>query len=239
MVARTCSLLLVFAIAAASQVQEDPPPKEEGFQWKPALIQSAVFLGLQHSFRLATEPDTRAELKGPFVKDYLRSVKNIWGWSDRDPAYVNYVGHPIQGSVTGFIALQNDPRYRKTEFGKSREYWTGRLRAMAFTTAYSMQFEIGPISEASIGNVQRERERGVVDWVVTPTLGTAWMVTEDVLDKYVIQRIENSTDNRLIRILARGWLTPTRSFSNMLRMKVPWHRDTRNGVTEYRHTEAE
>jgi hypothetical protein len=77
-----------------------------------------------------------------------------------------------------------------------------------------------------------ERERGVVDWVVTPTLGTAWMIAEDAVDKYLVRRIEGSTDNAVLRILARGWLNPTRSFSNMLRLKVPWHRDDRNGVRD-------
>jgi hypothetical protein len=228
-IARTCCCFLVFAIAFAYGEENCD---SEGFQWKPALVQSAVFLGLQHSFRFATEPDTRESLRGPFVRDYLRSVGNISGWRDRDPAFVNYVGHPIQGAVSGYIAVQNDPQYRKAEFGMTKQYWASRFRAMAFSAAYSLQFEIGPVSEASLGNVQMERERGVVDWVVTPTLGTAWMIAEDAVDKYLVRRIEGSTDNAVLRILARGWLNPTRSFSNMLRLKVPWHRDDRNGVRD-------
>src|SRR3954470_14099055 len=34
------------------------------FHWRPALWQSSRFLLVMHAFRLATEPSTRAELKG-------------------------------------------------------------------------------------------------------------------------------------------------------------------------------
>ena len=50
-------------------------------------------------------------------------------------------------------------------------YWKSRLRATAFSWVYSTLFEIGPISEASLGNVQREYpEVGFVDHVWTPVL---------------------------------------------------------------------
>ena len=205
---------------------------ERKFQWNSALRESGIFLGLQHAFRIATEPQTRENLSGPFLRDWFHSVGSIHGWKDGDPHFVNYLGHPIQGGVTGFISIQNDPRYRKAEFGLSREYWIGRLRASAFTAIYSLQFEIGPLSEASLGNVQgAQGQNGIVDWVITPTLGTVWMITEDALDKHVIGRIEGKVRNPVVRILVRGWLNPTRSFSNMLRFELPWHRDNRPGVT--------
>ena len=204
-----------------------------GFQWKPALWQAGMFLGIQHGVRLATEDATRAELKGPFARDWLRSVKSIDGWSDGDPFIVNYVGHPMMGAVSGFIAVQNDPMYRQATFGRDPRYWKGRLRALAFSAAYSTQFELGPVSEASIGNVQlHPPETGISDLVVTPTVGLGWQIAEDALDRLLVRRIEESTDAAWLRIMARGVLNPARSFANLLRGKVPWYRDDRGGVRE-------
>ena len=63
---------------------------------------SGRFLAVEHAFRLATEPGTRDGLKGKFFGNYARAVGSIHGWSDGDEFYVNYVGHPAQGSVAGF-----------------------------------------------------------------------------------------------------------------------------------------
>src|SRR5215218_1196480 len=102
---------------------------EGKFQWKPALQQSAMFVAIEHGFRMGTEPGSRSHLKGPFLKDYLASVRGIRGWNDGDPFLVNYVGHPFQGAVAGFIQVQNDPAYRGIEFGVSRSYLVSRARA--------------------------------------------------------------------------------------------------------------
>ncbi len=69
----------------------------------------------------------------------------------------------MEGAVAGFIEIQNDRRYRKLEFGDNN-YWKSRLRATAYAFAFSTQFEVGPISEASLGNVQlKPPANGVVD----------------------------------------------------------------------------
>ncbi len=202
-----------------------------GFQWKPALMQAGLFLGIQHGVRLATEGATRGELKGPFVREWFRSVRSINGWDDGDPPIVNYVGHPMMGAVTGFIQVQNDPKYSRTTFGRDRRYWKSRLRALAFSAAYSTQFELGPVSEASIGNVQlHPPENGMCDFVVTPALGLGWQIVEDALDRLLVQRIEASTGATWLRIMARGVLNPARTFANILRGKAPWRRDDRGGV---------
>ena len=87
------------------------------------------------------------------------------------------------------------------------------------------------ISEASIGHVQRDfPQQGFVDHVVTPVIGLGWVLAEDTLDKYVTRRIEERYRNPYLRIAARGFLSPSRSMSNMLAMRVPWHRDDREGV---------
>ncbi len=198
------------------------------------MVDSTRFLLFQQAFRLATESDTRAGLSGPFFRDYKDAVLNIHGWNDGDPFFVNYIDHPMEGSVAGFLEVAHDPRYRQAEFGKSSEYWKSRMRAMAFSAAFSLQFEIGPVSEASIGNIQKVNSKaGIVDWVITPVVGVGWMVGEDALDKYVVRRLEARTRNHFGRILLRGFLNPTRSFANMMEGKVPWHRDTREGVREF------
>ena len=156
---------------------------EGNFQWGAALRQSLGFMALEHGFRVATESDTRAGLKGPFVRDYFRSITALHGWGDGDPFLINYVGHPFQGAVSGFIQVQNDPRFRAEEFGASTRYWQSRLRALGWAAAYSTEFELGPISEASIGNVSlTPGHAGVVDLVVTPVGGFAVMLAEDALD---------------------------------------------------------
>ena len=110
-------------------------------QWRTLLKQSFFFFSVQQSFRGATDADTRHYMGGSFLGGYLKSVSNLHGWSDGDPFVVNYVGHPIQGAIAGDIWIHNDLRFRNAEFGRNRQYWTSRLRAMAFAWAYSEQFK--------------------------------------------------------------------------------------------------
>lgn len=201
-------------------------------QWGSLLKQSSLFLGVEHGFRLATEPATREGSRGSFFRGYVDSIRNLRGWGDGDEFYVNYVGHPLHGAVAGNIWLQNDPEYRGTPFSNDRHYWRGRFRAMAFSWLYSTQFEIGPISEASIGKIQsRMPQVGFVDHVVTPVLGTGWLIAEDWLDKKIIVPFENRFENRWARLFLRGGLNPSRSMANLIAGKVPWHRYTRGGVS--------
>ena len=70
---------------------------------------------------------------------------------------------------------------------------------MGFSVLYSTQFELGPLSEASIGNVQMyPRAAGIVDLVITPTYGTGWLVAEDGLDRYMVRRIEGWSDSSVL-----------------------------------------
>jgi hypothetical protein len=209
---------------------------EDNFHWRPALLQSAFFLGVQHGFRFATEPGSREELKGPFFRDWGRSMKGIRGWGDGDTALVNYVGHPMMGAVTGYVYIQNDPRSRVVPFGTD-EYWKSRLRAMAFSTVYSTQWEIGPVSEANLGNVGKAAgTSGAVDFVVTPLAGFGMIALEDAVDLHIVRRLESKWSNRPFRIMVRSLLNPDRAMANLLRFKVPWHRDNRPGVShQYRN----
>ena len=202
---------------------------QKSVNWTGVLRDASTLLAVQHAVRIATETGTRQGMSGPFFKNYWRAVRNLHGWADGDEFYVNWIGHPMQGAVAGYLFVQNDvPAYRYSVFGKNREYWKSRLRALAFSYAYSTQFEIGSVSEASIGGIQSQHpQQGFVDHVVTPVFGLALMVAEDALDKYVIRRFESRVRNRYVLLLIRGGLNPTRSFANMMKFEVPWHRDTR------------
>lgn len=219
---------------AAGDANSQSNGQNHGVQWKSLYRQSLLFLAIEHGFRVGTQSDTRASLKGPFFNDYVRSVKGLRGWSDGDPFLTNYIGHGMMGAATGFMWLHNNPRSFDPNLKLNRSYFKHRLRAMAFSAVYSTQFELGPISEASIGNVgikpgkASHHPMAYTDLVVTPAFGTAWIIGEDTLDKYLIRLIERKTSNRFIRIIARSWVNPSRSFANMLRGKWFWYRDDRN-----------
>lgn len=207
------------------------PARREGVNWDGVYKQSVLFLGLEHAFRLASERGTREGMKGPFFSGWLAAAGNLHGWADGDPFYVNYIGHPMQGAVAGYIWVQNDGKYGDAQFGANRHYWKSRLRASAFSAAYSFQFEAGPLSEASIGKVQSQwPQQGLVDHVVTPFVGTGWMIAEDALDRFVVRRLEGAWDSPYPLVFIRGFLNPSRSLANMLRFKVPWARDDRPGL---------
>jgi len=222
------------AIANIAPSKEHGPETRlhpEGVDWNGLMQQSLRFLTIQHGFRLATEAGTRQGMRGAFFPTYAESIRSLHGWADGDPFYVNYIGHPMMGAVAGRIFEQNDRRYRGVEFGRNRDYWKRQLRAAAFSFAYSAQFEIGPFSEATIGKIQRTwPQHGFVDLVVTPVIGMGWSIGEDALDQHLVRRIEQWTDNNWVRLLARGWLNPARSFSNMLAGRAPWYREDRAGV---------
>ena len=217
----------VEAAAGANQVDEYQDKK---FKWDSAIRQSLLLLGFQHSLRL-TQRKTLDQLKGPFFRDYLSAIRGVRGWGDGDGFITNYLGHPTMGAVSGYIQIQNDPKAMKLVIGRSKEYWNSRLKAMAWSAAYSTQFEIGLLSEATIGNVGKKAgTSGYVDFVVTPTLGTAGVLFEDATDSFLIRKIEERTRNPHIIRTIRMVLNPARSFANLLRFKKPWHRDSR-GLT--------
>lgn len=220
------------ATAATGFIAVTPAPKHEtGVDWLHLAEDSLVFLAVSHTFRYASESTTRRQVHKPFFPSYFASVSNLHGWDDGDPFMVNYVGHPMEGAVAGFIWQHNDRAYRTVEFGRNRRYWKERLRGMAFAYIYSLQFEIGPLSEASIGHTQSFYPQvGFVDHVITPTVGTGWAIAEDAVDRKLIQPLETRVPNPWVRLFARGFLNPSRSFANVMTGNLPWHREDRPGV---------
>jgi hypothetical protein len=127
-------------------------------------------------------------------------------WGDGGDFLVNYTGHPCKASLRRHF-LQNDPQGRSARFGRTRAYWNSRMKAMAWSAVYSAYFKIGPIlSEAALGNeggytyvpafglYPRKGEPGKVykpptnntgwvDFVVTPLVGTGWIILEDAIER--------------------------------------------------------
>lgn len=196
--------------------------------WKAVIGDSVRLLVIEQSTRIIFQQKTRRELGGPFFADYRRSVRTPTTWNDGDSWGVNYVGHPIHGAAAGFIWLDHEDGSHDPDPGFSAEYWASRCRALAWAAVYSLQFEFGPISEASIGNVgMRPNTTGWVDHVVTPVGAFGFIVAEDVLDRYVIVRIERWTGNRAVRATARILLNPSRTLSNSAQRRLPWWRAVR------------
>ena len=101
------------------------------------------------------------------------------------------------------------------------------MKAMAWTAVYSAQYKIGPVSEASIGNVGlHPPTMAVVDLVVTPVGGLVVNVLEDYVDRRFISRWERGTSTGKARFY-RVALNPCRSLANLLRFERPSYRDTR------------
>lgn len=216
--------------------------KQEGFHWGTAVGQDLILVAIQNGGNLAMDRWMRYDLThGRFFHKWFTSVKNIrWSvWNDNDPFLDDYIAHPMQGALTGFIQIQNDPKYRGLEQHNTPEYWRSRLlRAFAWQAFWSTQWKIGPFSEASIGNTGyapywskdshgMTNGTGLVDFIMTPVGGTFWLLGEDFIDLHVIRRLERVSQSRLW-LLPISVLNPTRAGANILRFKPPYYRDSRN-----------
>jgi hypothetical protein len=192
-----------------------------------AIVDSFKQLAWEHGIRVAFQDKTRRELGGSFWRDYKRSIRVPHQWEDGDSWLVNYIGHPIHGASAGYSWIDHGPEASR-EIGLSRGYWMGRARTLAWTAGYSLQFEFGPLSEASIGNVGSSPETtGWVDHVVTPIGAFGLIVAEDALDRYFVKWVERRTANRFYRATLRLMFNPARTMSNTLRGRAPWHRPGR------------
>jgi len=175
------------------------------------------------------------------------TVHGSAGWgAGEDPLY-NYVGHPIQGALTSFIEIQNDPKSEKLEFANTKEYWRSRFKATLWNAAYSTQWNLGPISEPTVekyGTLQRDfwnrgnnkwlyTGMGQIDLVMTPVGGFGWLVGEDILDRFVTRRVEGATRNRFLINATRCGVDPIRVGTNLLHGKRPWYRASRDASEVY------
>ena len=239
-----------------SQKGQATAGRQEPYHWKGLLLQSFAFLMLEHGPRVLTadDRDRHLLLNKPFWSDYWASLGqfNMRRWNDGDSFAVNYVGHPMQGAISGYLEVQNDPRGRGLEFSRDRRYWNSRYRAFLWSVAYSTQFEIGPISETSIFNqggytyplgcdgkgaaceahAKYTNNTGWVDFIITPVVGSLLLIGEDAVDRYVSDPLVHEHPYGFGYKVLRSSLNPSRSLANMLRGRYPWYRDYEH-PTEY------
>ena len=231
-----------------SAVQLAGTPPDLRYNWKGLLVQSFEFNSIEDIFRLKTDNVLRDLLVAkPFWHDYISSLRqfNMRRWNDGDDFLVNYVGHPMQGSVTAFTEIQNSPAQSRIQWNEPG-YWKSRMKSMLWAAVYSTYSEIGPTGEAGIGNEGGytystecvlhcgpehlsgpfTNNTGWVDFIITPTVGMLWVFAEDSLDKEVSGRIiAHAKPNAVYPKIIRGALNPSRTMANFLRGRKPWYRD--------------
>jgi hypothetical protein len=233
---------------AAEGTQPTLQEQEEHYHWKGLLWQSFAFFGVENSFRLMTDEYFRyLTADKPFWHDYIASVRqwNMGRWSDGDDFLVAYVGHPMQGAITSFIEIQNDPHDRFLEISATRAYWMSRFKGFLWNTVYSTDQKVGPLGETALGseggytyvagchypcglyltNPKYTNNTGWVKLISTPVVGTIWGLGEDFLDRYVSDRVQEGRPDAVFPKILRGSLNPCRTMANALRLKTPWYRD--------------
>lgn len=221
----------------------------EPYHWKGLLLQSLAFSLLENGTRIVTadQDDRHILLNKPFWSDYWASLGqfNMRRWNDGDSFEVNYIGHPMEGAIAGYLEVQNDPRGRDLVFSRDRRYWNSRFRAFLWATTYSVQAEIGPLGEAGIFNeggftyplgckhhnlaceahARYTNNTGWVDFIITPVAGTLLLIAEDAIDRFVTDGGVQGHPYSLGHKLFRDSLNPARSLANLLRGHVPSYRD--------------
>lgn len=217
------------AVAAQGPVpapRSGPPLTPEGKtpRFSKVLLYSLELTFYEHVMRVATQDFTRSELEGPYFQDWFDSVHFPKKWNDLDSWEVNYLGHAIHGSAATRIWLeQKEPKATtKAQYAKSM------TRAFLFTVLFSEQYEIGPMSEASIGNVGlRAGRTGWVDHIWTPVGAVLWAMAEDAIDKYFLTQVDKHVPFLMARAAARMILNPGRMLANIGMNRVPWDRPGR------------
>jgi len=224
-------------------------PKQHGFHWGRALFESFTFLAIEQAYVVHEDYRWVVIENGVPLNHYWRDYKqslHSWlesGWNDGDPLMYGYLGHPIQGALTSYIQIQNDPHGDGLEFSNTKEYWHSRLRATLWNAVYSTQWNIGPLSEITVekyGSKVRSPWNqdgtwpctgkhcysgvGQIDLVMTPVGGFLWMLSEDLLDKNIARRVEGETRNHFLIDFTRCALNPIRGGASILHGRAPWWR---------------
>jgi hypothetical protein len=210
------------------------------FHWRDALLEEFFHLSTEQAWNVATNSHIRDNMRqGHFFDYWIDAVERFRfsRWKDDNDFLDDYIGHGMMGAISADIYIQNDPRSMTLVFDNSKAYWKSRLRALAWAAAYSLQWKLGPLSEASIGyqgiSYYYDKDgrlwtngTGFETLVTTPVVGVIWSVGEDNIDKHLITRLERKSENRAW-LFTISFLTPCRSFANLMRFKAPWYRDMR------------
>jgi hypothetical protein len=198
--------------------------------FQPAKLTKVIQYGLEltfyeHVMRVATQSFTRQQLKGPFWQDYVNSVHWPEHWHDKDHWQVNYLGHAIHGGAFARIWVEQ----REAAATSKSEYLKQMSRAWVYAAVFSLQYEIGPLSEASIGNVGlNPDDNGWVDLVWTPCGAVLWTMAEDAIDKYAITWVEKHVPFMMAKAAARMIGNPSRMLANVSQNRTPWSRPDRD-----------
>jgi hypothetical protein len=234
---------------ANSMFVQPAAPKRQGFHWGRALFESFTFLAIEQAYVVHEDYRWVVIENGVPLNHYWRDYKqslHSWlesGWNDGDPLLYGYLGHPIQGALTSYIQIQNDPRGDGLEFSNTKEYWHSRLRATLWNAVYSTQWNIGPLSEVTVEKYGAKVRSpwnqdgtwpctgkhcysgvGQIDLVMTPVGGFLWMLSEDLLDKNIARRVEGETRNHFLIDFTRCALNPIRGGASILHGRAPWWR---------------
>lgn len=188
---------------------------ESNVKWKPLIYQSLLRLTIENSVRIMQEK-TREELGGPFFKDWYKSA-TTWGlWDDGDSWKTNWILHPLGGSFSCFMFAEKDKISKEAKFGWNKNYFRAKKRQILYAAIYSAAFELGPISESSIGNVglhpdpsKHKGRQTLQDHIVTPLVGGALSIAEDSLRAKVICPLAKK--NKVLGRILSIPLNPTRS----------------------------
>jgi hypothetical protein len=242
-----------FALAPDGTLQ----PLQERYHWKGLLWESFAFFGVENVQRFSADSYLRyLTADKPFWHDYIASLKqwNLRRWNDGDSFLVAYIAHPLQGSVTEFIQIQNSPRNRDYRINDGKPYWKSRLQSFYWATAFSTDQKLGPFGEAAFGSeggytyvigcaypcptyyanpsqYQVTNNTGWVKLVSTPVVGTLWTVVEDGVDHFISDRVQGDRIHAVFPKILRGSLNPSRTMANLLRWRVPWYRDWQHDAT--------
>ena len=207
--------------------------------WLPILWQSFEITAAENLGNIAFDEETRHDLvTNPYWSTYVKCVKQFRydQWRDDDSFMVDYVAHGLQGAIVSYIFEQNSPTGRGLVYVNNGNYWRSRLKGMAWSAVYEVQWKIGPASEASIGNSglntyytprvkgRSTNETGFQDFVDTPVVGFWWNVGEDALDRFLMPKVWSHTHNKWV-LAAASVMTPSKAAANMLRYKPPYYRD--------------
>ena len=217
-----------------------------GIHWGSLLREWLLNLVMEQTERIVKESKTRNQLSGPFFQGWINTVSmyRFDRWDDNDKFVTSYLGHSTQGAIVAAIFWQNNDhvRFSDQDF-HSAAYRKALLQSFAFVTVDAVQWKLGPLSEASIGdvgfpahwwdrdckelNLPCKPRTGLNDLVLNEVGGTAMTIGFQWLDKHVQKRIEKRVRSRVLIDTTRVLTNPPQSVANIVRFRAPWFRDSR------------
>jgi hypothetical protein len=146
---------LLFQVPASAREPQSTSERQSNIHWDSLIGEEFLYIAVKTGDR-AFQAKTRNNFGGPFFSDWEYIVQhiNVNRWSDGGKWFTNNVGHPMDGSIYAFIYRRNDDGVRDLRFDlHDREYRKGILKAFLVSSLASVESEIGPLSEATIGHV--------------------------------------------------------------------------------------